>query len=209
LSEASTWIQNHSEEIETHTTKLAHLEKSLSVEEKELDSVRDSLKVKTQGFTNEIEAKQKSLEPWTNQINEKQAAMALVQSELDLIREKEVSGVKALEEVQAKVAKLAEDKRGKEGELKESRRELGTIERGVEEAVAGVKAAQAKATKVYETLSQSRAKAGDAKASLSASQTQGQVLTSLTRLRDSGRITGFHVPSLKFLISRCRVVSGI
>jgi structural maintenance of chromosome 4 len=200
LSEASTWIQNHSEEIETHTTKLANLEKSLSAEEKELDSVRDSLKVKTQGFTNEIEAKQKSLEPWTSQINEKQAAMALVQSELDLIREKEVAGVKALEEVVGKVAKLEGDRRGKEGELKESRRELGAVERGVGEVGREVKAAQQKAAKVYEALSQSRAKADEANASLSASQTQGQVLTSLTRLRDSGRITGFHVNPQNFWI---------
>ena len=194
MSEASTWIENHSEEIETHTAKLADLEKSLAVEEIELDSVCDSLKVKTQGFTDEIEKKQKSLEPWTGQINEKKAAMTLTQSELDLIREKEAAGLKALEEVAAQVKQLAADKQGKEGELKESRKESGTIEKGVVDADAALKAAQGRAAKVYEALSQSRAKADEAKASLSASQTQGQVLTSLTRLRDSGRVTGFHVP---------------
>ena len=61
--------------------------------------------------------------------------------------------------------------------------------------MAQLKACQQKGAKIYESLSQSRAKADDAKASLSASQTQGQVLTSLTRLRDSGRIQGFHVLS--------------
>ena len=60
--------------------------------------------------------------------------------------------------------------------------------------MAQLKTCQQKGAKVYESLSQSRAKADEAKASLSASQTQGQVLTSLTRLRDSGRIQGFHVP---------------
>jgi structural maintenance of chromosome 4 len=193
LSEASTWIQNHSEEIETHTTKLADLEKSLAVNEKELDSIRDALKVKTQTFTDAIESKQKSLEPWTGQINEKKAAMAITQSELDLIREKEAAGLQALEEVQDKVRQLEMGKRKKEGELAESRRELGTIERGVGDANAELKSAQGRAAKVYEVLSQGRAKADEAKASLSASQTQGQVLTSLTRLRDSGRVTGFHV----------------
>ena len=44
LSEASSWITNHAEEIEKHTTKLAELESNLSVEEKELDSIRDGLK---------------------------------------------------------------------------------------------------------------------------------------------------------------------
>jgi structural maintenance of chromosome 4 len=43
-AEATTWITNHAEEIEKHTKKLAELESNLSVEEKELDSIRDSLK---------------------------------------------------------------------------------------------------------------------------------------------------------------------
>ena len=163
------------------------------MEEKELDLIRQGLKVKTQGFTDQIEKKQKSLEPWTTQINAKQAAMALTQSELDLIREKEATSVKALEEVQAKIKQLTADKQGKEGELKSSHRESSTIEKQIADANAELKACQQRAAKVYDTLSQSRAKADEAKASLSASQTQGQVLMSLTRLRDSGRVQGFHV----------------
>ena len=148
---------------------------------------------KTQGFTDQIEKKQKSLEPWTAQINEKQAAIALTQSELDLIREKESQSIKAVEEVSAKLKTLAADKSAKESELKQSQKEIGTIEKQTQDATAQLKQCQQKGAKIYESLSQSRAKADEAKASLSASQTQGQVLTSLTRLRDSGRIQGFHV----------------
>ena len=43
-TEATTWIKNHAEEIERHTKKLVELESSLTVEEKELDVIRDSLK---------------------------------------------------------------------------------------------------------------------------------------------------------------------
>ncbi len=148
---------------------------------------------KTQGFTDQIEKKQKSLEPWTAQINEKQAAIALTQSELDLIREKESQSLKAVEEVSAKLKTLAADKSAKESELKQSQKEIGTIEKQIPDAMAQLKQCQQKGAKIYESLSQSRAKADEAKSSLSASQTQGQVLTSLTRLRDSGRIQGFHV----------------
>jgi structural maintenance of chromosome 4 len=182
------------------------LETNLAAEEKELDSIRDGLKgnepleiqliiVKTQGFTDQIEKKQKSLEPWTAQINEKQAAIALTQSELDLIREKESQSLKAVEEAQAKLKSLINDKSAKESEVKQSQKEIGTIEKQTQDALTQLKQCQQKVAKVYELLSQSRAKADDAKASLSASQTQGQVLTSLTRLRDSGRIQGFHVTS--------------
>ena len=152
--------------------------------------------VKTQGFTDQIEKKQKSLEPWTAKINEKQAAIALTQSELDLIREKESQSLKAVEEVSAKLKSLDTDKFAKESEVKQSQKEIGTIEKQTQDAIAQLKQCQQKSAKIYESLSQSRAKADEAKASLSASQTQGQVLTSLTRLRDSGRIQGFHVLSL-------------
>lgn len=157
---------------------------------------------KTQGFTNEIEKKQKSLEPWTTQINEKQAAIALTQSELDLIREKESQSLNAIEEVQIKIKTLADDKSGKELELKQSQKELGTIGKQTQDALAQLKRCQEKGTKIYETLSQSRAKADEARASLSASQTQGQVLASLTRLKDSGRIQGFHVYLLSVFVNR-------
>jgi len=43
-TEADTWITNHTEEIEKHTKKLAELESGLSIEEKELDTIRDGLK---------------------------------------------------------------------------------------------------------------------------------------------------------------------
>ena len=72
-----------------------------------------------------------------------------------------------------------------------------------------LKSCQQKGAKVYEMLSQGRAKADEAKASLSASQTQGQVLTSLTRLRDSGRIQGFHVNPSSLLFANSRAVLGI
>ena len=152
--------------------------------------------VKTQGFSDQIEKKQKSLEPWTAQINEKQAAIALTQSELDLIREKESQSLNAVEEVQAKIKTLASDKTAKMAELKRSQKEIGAIEKQSQDAAAQLKECQQKGAKLYEALSQSRGKAEEAKASLSASQTQGQVLTSLTRLRDSGRIQGFHVTPL-------------
>lgn len=117
----------------------------------------------------------------------------MTQSELDLIREKESQSLQAVEEVQTKIKTIASDKAAKEAELKQSQKEIGTIEKQTQDTIAQLKQCQQKGAKVYEALSQSRAKADEAKSSLSASQTQGQVLTGLTRLRDSGRIQGFHV----------------
>jgi structural maintenance of chromosome 4 len=168
---------------------------------KVLQFITSLTSAKTQGFTNEIEKKQKSLEPWTAQVNEKQAAIALTQSELDLIKEKDSQSLKAIEEVQVKIKTLAGNKSSKESELKQSQKELGTIGKQTQDALTQLKQCQEKGAKIYETLSQSRAKADEARASLSASQTQGQVLTSLTRLKDSGRIQGFHVYPLSMFVN--------
>jgi structural maintenance of chromosome 4 len=168
-----------------------------------LDTIRDGLKgifpnanlikAKTQGITDEIEKKQKSLEPWTTQINEKKAVIALTQSELDLIREKESQSLKAIEQVQERIKALTTNKLQKESELKAAKNESKTLEKQTSDAKEQSKSLQQKGTKIYEALSQARARAEEAKSSLAASQTQGQVLSSLSRLRDSGRIQGFHV----------------
>ena len=134
------------------------------------------------------------------QINEKEAAIALTQSELDLIREKESHSLRVVEEVQAKIKSIANDRTAKETELKQSQKELGTIEQQLRDASTDLRLCQQKGAKMYETLSRSRAKAEEAKASLSNSQTQGQVLTNLSRLRDSGRIQGFHVTPIHLVL---------
>lgn len=50
-------------------------------------------------------------------------------------------------------------------------------------------------TKLRRKASAARQKSDEAKASQSATRTQGNVLTSLTKLRDQGRLPGFHVRS--------------
>ena len=72
----------------------------MEVEAKELEVVRKSLAGKTQGLSDEIAAKQKSLEPWSAKINEKQSAIAVAQSELDIMRERENAGAKGIAEVE-------------------------------------------------------------------------------------------------------------
>lgn len=82
-------------------------EASLEEEEKILEGIRDSLKGtrsqslnsqihqltrafldKTQTFHDQIEAKQKELQPWTTKINAKKAAIDIAQSERDALAQK-------------------------------------------------------------------------------------------------------------------------
>lgn len=191
-SEADNTMKQCTDDIERNTAEIAELEEKMRAEEEELSSIRESLKGKTQNISDEISAKQKSLEPWNAKINEQQSAMAVAQSELDILREKENEGAKKIAETEAKIASLEEQKTTKLSELEKcdsEKRETGKEMKTVQKEM-GVLGQEE--PKVRSKLSSARQKADEARSSLSAAQSQGNVLTGLTRLQESGRIKGFH-----------------
>ena len=128
-SEAKSLAQKHSDDVERNTKEIAALEKTMREEEEELATIRDSLKGKTQAFSDQIAAKQKSLEPWNQKINEKQSAIAVTNSELEILRERASAGVVALEDAQAKINSLEESRKTKESETKELKTQKLQVEK--------------------------------------------------------------------------------
>lgn len=191
-SEASSLIQKHSEDIERNTKEIAALEKSIQVEEKELAAIRDGLKGKTQVFSDQIATKQKSLEPWNEKINEKLSSIVVTQSELDILRERASAGDVALDEVRGKIETLQETRKSKEVELKDLKARRTQAERDVTKTQYELSKLLDKEPELRSRLSGARQKADEARASLSSSQSQGNVLNGLIRLKESGRIEGFH-----------------
>ncbi|KAK5114367.1 hypothetical protein LTR62_002619 [Meristemomyces frigidus] len=180
------------EDVARLTRQIEELEETMSGEEKELVRIRESLKGKTQGLSDQIAAKQKQLEPWTAKISEKQSAMAVAQSELDILHERESAGATATAETEAKIANLQGLRDTKATELEDCQKqskgadeESLSLQKQVDQLAAQEPALRSK-------ISGARAKADEARASLSATQSQGNVLTGLTRLKESGRIDGFH-----------------
>jgi len=190
--EAETLMKQSANDVERNSTQIAELGEEMKGEEKELATIRNSLKGKTQGLSDEIAAKQKSLEPWSAKINVKQSAMAVAQSELEILREKETAGAKAIEEVEKKIAGFEEAKRAKVEELSECKADKKSLEKDLQRANTEMAELANKEPTVRSKLSGARQKADEARASLSATQTQGNVLTGLMRLKESGRIDGFH-----------------
>ncbi|CAE7176469.1 hypothetical protein CFE70_005516 [Pyrenophora teres f. teres 0-1] len=191
-SEAESLAKQYGEDLERYNAEIVELEESMKVEEKELEAVRKSLAGKTQGLSDEIAAKQKTLEPWNAKINEKQSAIAVAQSELDIMRELENAGAKGIAEVEAKIESLQEAKEAKATELAECKAERKRVEKDVQKTQAKLEEITQKEPTLRSKLSGARAKADEARASLSSAQTQGNVLTGLMRLKESGRIDGFH-----------------
>ena len=191
-SEAASSIQRSSDDVERNTTEVARLEKEMQKEEKELISVREGLKGKTQIFSDQIAAKQKSLEPWSERINEKQSAIAVTQSELDILQERASAGAVALDEVHQRMKSIGESRKSKENEAKELKAQKIRVEKDVGKVEAELAKLAPQEAGIRSTLSGARQKADEARASLSSTQSQGDVLKGLNRLKESGRIDGFH-----------------
>lgn len=191
-SETSSLIQKHSDDIERNAKQITVLEKSMQAEENELAVIRDGLKGKTQVFSDQIAIKQKSLEPWNEKINEKQSSIAVTQSELDILRERASAGDVALEEVRGKMQTLQETRKSKEIELKELKARRTQVEKDAAKTQSELSKFADKEPELRSRLSGARQKADEARASLSSSQSQGNVLNGLMRLKESGRIEGFH-----------------
>lgn len=191
-SEANNLIQKHSDDVERNTSEIAALEKSMRSEESELAAIRDSLKGKTQAFSDQIAEKQRSLEPWNEKINEKQSAIAVTQSKLDILRERASAGAVAMEEIQAKMRSIQASREVKENEIGSLKQQRSELESDVSKISQKLRKMAKKEPELRSQLSGARQKADEARASLSNTQAQGNVLSGLMRLKESGRITGFH-----------------
>ena len=116
----------------------------------------------------------------------------MAKSELDIIHEKSNSARIALEEAQAKISTIEESREIKEAELEECRNEKVKLQKEAQKLQAELQKMGQKEPVLKNNLSGAREKADEARSSQASAKSQGQVLTGLMRLKDSGRIEGFH-----------------
>ncbi|KAM5345891.1 hypothetical protein ACJ41O_011752 [Fusarium nematophilum] len=191
-AEADETIEQCGEEIETRTQEIAELEEQVQTAEAELNEIRESLKGKTQAFSDQIAAKQKSLEPWMEKINQKQSAIAVAESELSILQEKANAGAVALQELEAKITSIEENKSAKKSELKSCQAEKAELLKEAEKMKDELRVLAEQEPKIRAKISNARQKADEARSSLSNTQARGNVLSALMRMKESGRIDGFH-----------------
>ncbi|KAI0912544.1 condensin complex component SMC4 [Ustulina deusta] len=190
--EADETIEQCTEEIASRAEEIANLEQRVQEEEAELATIRESLKGKTQVFSDQIAVKQKSLEPWQEKINQKQSAIAVAESEMTILTEKANAGAVALEEMKAKISSIQDGRAAKLAELEECQAEKKKLEQEAKEVEAEIDNLAKMEPRVREKVSRARQKADEARSSLSQTQNRGNVLTALMRMKESGRIDGFH-----------------
>ncbi|KIR56495.1 hypothetical protein I315_00669 [Cryptococcus gattii Ru294] len=191
-SEALASIESYTEQLEKNRKKVADLEEKLESEQAELEEIVDSLKDKTAVFTTQIETKQRELEPWTAKISEKQSAMDVAKSERDLLAEKATGILKSMQEAEEHLQSLRDGDNEKQEEYTRLKKEASKIKKLVAEGEAKVTSMTTKWDQLRGKVSASRLKTDEARASLAADKSENAVLSSLNKLRDQGRIKGFH-----------------
>ncbi|SCV71157.1 BQ2448_2745 [Microbotryum intermedium] len=191
-SEAETWVKNHTDTIARVGGEMEKMEALLEKEELELEKVRDSLKGKTEVFSAQIETLQTELQPWAEHIGAKQAAINLAQNERDMLVEKGDTVRIAIEEAEAAIHMLRSNDETKSGRLAELTAEKAEVEAQIAKAQSDINAMQSQDAKLRERATAARQKSDEAKASQSASRSQGDTLATLTKLKDQGRLPGFH-----------------
>lgn len=192
LLEASAYLGRLEEDLTRSIEEVRHIEDQLLLEEQGLATIREGLKGKTEGISEQISQKQNQLEPWIRQINEQESAITLANSELAILHERESAGTEAVREAKERLDKHRADRVAKSTELEACKTEMRSLHHERQQLETTLQILIQSEPDRRAKLSTARQTADEARASLSKTQIQGNVLTGLKRLRDSGRITGFH-----------------
>lgn len=191
-SESAAYVQRLSDDLGRNAGTIVEIESHLRSEETELSSIRENLKGKTRGLSDQINEKQKSLEPWADKINEKRSTVAIAQSELAILQERENAGALAIADAQGRLARFELARAEKLVMTESHKSKQQDLEAEVRNLQAALETILSKEPGARSKLSSARQRADEARANFSNSQTQGNVLTGLMRLAESGRVKGFH-----------------
>lgn len=119
MSDNQSWVRNHEADLVKHQAELERLEKNLELAEDEMENIRQSLKGKTEEFSQQIEVHQKELAPWTEKIVAKQSQEDMAQSEHDLLEEKAKNSLASFQDAEAALETLKNAQAAKESEISE------------------------------------------------------------------------------------------
>ncbi|KAM4065698.1 SMC proteins flexible hinge domain-containing protein [Hirsutella rhossiliensis] len=174
---------------------ISNAEKSTADAEETIEQGNLDIETRTQevaALEEQIAAKQKSLEPWVEKINQKQSAIAVAESEMNILQEKANAGAVALDELQAKTTSIEEAKAAKAEEFEACQAEKEELLQEANKMTSELQVLSEQEPKMRSKISNARQKADEARSSLASTQTRGNVLTALMRMKESGRIDGFH-----------------
>lgn len=175
-----------------HAAMLKHLNEDLTREREQLDQIKLSLKSKTTDISAEIAQYEKDLEPWNDQLQQKRAEIQLADSELSLLKDKQSRLDKEILKLEGEIAAAIEEKDAKLKAVKELEEQKVAFSNEISTGEGEWTAAKTRLKEMQDILNVQRQRTLDARSALSNAQNKSTVLTALTKLQKSGRISGFH-----------------
>ncbi|KAJ7188350.1 RecF/RecN/SMC [Mycena filopes] len=185
-------IEDSGEKIDKEKAKVESYEASLVKEEKILEGIRDSLKDKTQVFHDQIEAKQKDLQPWTTKINAKKSEVDVAKSEREALAKKAKGVQDAAEDASNRLEQLQTEQKDKLAQQENYRSEKKAQQSAIADVEKKLGDAQRQVAECRTKASSARQKASEARNSLAENKSQNKVVDGLTRFKNAGRCPGFH-----------------
>ncbi|GJN91827.1 hypothetical protein Rhopal_004850-T1 [Rhodotorula paludigena] len=190
--QAQSDIRDHGDTLEKLLSSKDELKAELEGEQAALTKVMDSLRDKIEGFSSEIEQHQKSLAPWTEQIEAKQNELKIVSHQLDDVRGKSAQVQTDIERTEAEIDELKVAAKEKAAELKTLQASRKDVEGQIRQARERVQSEKTVEAKHRAAVNSARERTAEAKASQQASQSKGHMLSAVLKLKEQGRLPGFH-----------------
>ncbi|OMJ29918.1 Structural maintenance of chromosomes protein 4 [Smittium culicis] len=179
-------------DIEKANKDLIELENNLVSSNKELQSITDQLKGKTEKFTEQIREKQKDLEPWRIQISSQKSKLEVIRTEIELIQSKYNKSDNQVEKAENELLEIRKYRSLKDKEMSDQVEEFGELEIKIEQSKGRIDELKKRDSETNSKLHSSIQAEEEAKTSISASNSQNTVLKSLLKERDLGRISGIY-----------------
>lgn len=192
LSTSTSKLEESNKNMEDLKDELSQLTKNLESEKHVLDEIRRRLTDKTSVFAKQIEAIQTKLEPWNDQLKEKESEIQLVTSSIDMLQKEKENALNQIEEYKQKLINIKTEGKEKEQELINARQKLDQISEQIQLGQSACEVEQKSLESKQSQLLAVRQQTQEAITSLSSHKNKSKVLTSLVRLAKSGRIDGFY-----------------
>jgi structural maintenance of chromosome 4 len=168
------------------------LNQSLKVENDKLEKIKYELSSETKKYSDQIEELQKGLEPWKHSIDKNQSEFNIKNSEIELLKnqltsiKEENNTIKSLLDAKNEQIKI---NTSKVQSLKEQKVKLQS---NIDKHESTFQYAGEELKRIESELKEINDKVEFAKNKVSSFESQNKVLAALTRLQETGRISGFY-----------------
>lgn len=185
-------INGLQQKLTTYEDTIKGLKKQLVDESEELDKIKLELSSETRKYSDEIEGLQEKLEPWKNKIDKNQSTFNIKSSEIEILKNQ-------LSQLQNQKSSLIEKIKSTKESIKVNECKIEDLEGRklrTQNDIEQKKVSYIKATNelrgMERTVNDLRDKVNDAKNRVFNLESQNKVLSALHKLREIGRVPGFH-----------------